>query len=1149
MTIPRQSMATTGAGTFQVWLFETTGVISFVYGNGMAQNFANGGYTVGLQSGAATNFASVTTQTPTISYVTANNTQSSAITGRTSYSFTPNVPNAPTGLSFTNTTAVSTTLSWTDNSGNETGYAIYNSIDGTKFNFVTETLPDTTSQNITGLKPGTNYFWRVFAVSEGALSAPLTGSNPTNVPGNISSLGSGGSWSSPTTWSGGVVPTASDNVTIANGSTVIIDTVALAVSLPSMERYNSSRQPPAVSRSGQAVLIAKGGIFSTELTTPTTVTNHVLSLGGDLTNNGTLDFCTQPGFAETNAGASIVFTGTDNATFSASGAANTDIRALVIDKGNSPASTVELNFSNNFTVCGANSDVAGFLTLNNGTFKISGSFPMTNRVFSTPAYIIPVTAGIWLNNPNFTVAGTASGMSTANNGLFRVTQGTYNIGVGAGDEIGGGGGSAVFIVEGGAVNAAGRFDPQGPVSYTQTGGAVHVATVGNTRPFYGSFEIFNPSSSFIMTGGSITLHNPNTGSTPVDYDVLASTVNIDNTLLPMLILGDSGTSAGTSFHVQGTTPNLQVNTGMTLVVTTNASPGFPLYMRGASVLNSGAIIASGAGARFDFAGTSAMSYSGLGTFGSAVDPFGGDGISSNSASPITVLSPIVCNRVNLFQGGFIQSNNITLGNGDASGTNSSDRTTRRNDAGGSFDVAPVHNQGTGGETLLYMQESVPRITGLELNASRALASMTVDNTNNLTIGVGDLTVTNAGLALNLANGRVITGANMLVVSSGAATVAHTHGYVDGTLRKTYAAPGNKVFEVGTANGFSPVVANVTAASFPANLTATAIQAPLPNIATPATALQRYWIIGATGVTASLVFNYLDPIDIPPTATEARFAIYKYDGVLSAPGGEVNPFENLAITLSGNAAGSWTLAERTTTVTSESDSGAGSLRQVVIDALPGDVISFNLGNGSHTVTLASEIPIDRDLTIIGSAANPTSISGGGVTRVFNVAFGKTASLGNLTIANGNVTGDGGGVLNNGDLSLRNCTFTNNNASANGGAVHNDGTLKVQNSTFSDNHAASGDGGAILNNVGQSLTLGNVTMVKNSAGGDGGGISSAGILNLKNSIVALNNAGTPAITSLLVPGSLPPAVITSAATMVVGSLLLLAIKSTWIRSLAR
>ena len=66
---------------------------------------------------------------------------------------------------------------------------------------------------------------------------------------------------------------------------------------------------------------------------------------------------------------------------------------------------------------------------------IAAAMPSSSGLWSsTPAYIIPATAGIWLNNPNFTVAGTASGMSTANNGLFRVTQGTYNIGLGAGDE-------------------------------------------------------------------------------------------------------------------------------------------------------------------------------------------------------------------------------------------------------------------------------------------------------------------------------------------------------------------------------------------------------------------------------------------------------------------------------------------------------------------------------------------------------------------------------------------------------------------------------------------------------------------------------------------------------------------------------------------
>jgi hypothetical protein len=69
--IPRVAVATAGAGTFQAWLYETSGKIEFVYGSGMAVNSANAGYSVGLQSGAATNFASVTTSGPTVAYGTA----------------------------------------------------------------------------------------------------------------------------------------------------------------------------------------------------------------------------------------------------------------------------------------------------------------------------------------------------------------------------------------------------------------------------------------------------------------------------------------------------------------------------------------------------------------------------------------------------------------------------------------------------------------------------------------------------------------------------------------------------------------------------------------------------------------------------------------------------------------------------------------------------------------------------------------------------------------------------------------------------------------------------------------------------------------------------------------------------------------------
>ena len=80
-------------------------------------------------------------------------------------------------------------------------------------------------------------------------------------------------------------------------------------------------------------------------------------------------------------------------------------------------------------------------------------------------------------------------------------------------------------------------------------------------------------------------------------------------------------------------------------------------------------------------------------------------------------------------------------------------------------MSPVHNQGTGGQALVYAFETSPRTTGFEINPTRVLTSMSVDNSN-LTIAGGDLTLSDSGAALSLFNGRVITGANTLALSSG-----------------------------------------------------------------------------------------------------------------------------------------------------------------------------------------------------------------------------------------------------------------------------------------------------------------------------------------------------------------------------------------------
>jgi len=182
MTIPRQTSATTGSGNFQAWLYESTGVIEFVYGAGIVANSANSGYSVGFGT-SATAFASVTTSAPSVAYGTANNAQSNAIASGTKYTFAPPVPGSPSDLNFTSVGAGGMTLNWTDNASNEAGFAIFRSTDGANYSFVGQTAANAASSAQGGLSPSTNYFWQVYAVSEGALSASAaTGNQSTTAP-------------------------------------------------------------------------------------------------------------------------------------------------------------------------------------------------------------------------------------------------------------------------------------------------------------------------------------------------------------------------------------------------------------------------------------------------------------------------------------------------------------------------------------------------------------------------------------------------------------------------------------------------------------------------------------------------------------------------------------------------------------------------------------------------------------------------------------------------------------------------------------------------------------------------------------------------------------------------------------------------------
>jgi len=175
------------------------------------------------------------------------------------------------------------------------------------------------------------------------------------------------------------------------------------------------------------------------------------------------------------------------------------------------------------------------------------------------------------------------------------------------------------------------------------------------------------------------------------------------------------------------------------------------------------------------------------------------------------------------------------------------------------------------------------------------------------------------------------------------------------------------------------------------------------------------------------------------------------------------------------------------VTSSADSGVGSLRQAITDVCPGGTITFASSLSGETITLGSQLTLDKDVTIDGSAlTDRVSVDANNLGRVMQVYNGVTASLESLRLINGNSSDFGGGIHNAGTLTVNNAILSNNQSTQGGAGIFNTGgTLLVTNSSLENNHATNNVGGAISNAAGGSVEVVNSTLSGNQ-GLSGGGI---------------------------------------------------------------
>jgi hypothetical protein len=190
-----------------------------------------------------------------------------------------------------------------------------------------------------------------------------------------------------------------------------------------------------------------------------------------------------------------------------------------------------------------------------------------------------------------------------------------------------------------------------------------------------------------------------------------------------------------------------------------------------------------------------------------------------------------------------------------------------------------------------------------------------------------------------------------------------------------------------------------------------------------------------------------------------------------------------------------------TVTNTNDSGAGSLRQAILDATPGDTIDFQPGLAGK-IALTSGLVITKTLTIAGPGAGTLAVDGGGGTLIFDIRASTAITVSGLTLQHG-FGGTGGAIqVASASLTLKDSTVMSSTAALGGGAIYADDlpgapfTVNLINSTLRGNQADGsgifGGGGIAARNMSNPLLPDRINLVNSTLSGNtapvggGGGI---------------------------------------------------------------
>jgi hypothetical protein len=237
-------------------------------------------------------------------------------------------------------------------------------------------------------------------------------------------------------------------------------------------------------------------------------------------------------------------------------------------------------------------------------------------------------------------------------------------------------------------------------------------------------------------------------------------------------------------------------------------------------------------------------------------------------------------------------------------------------------------------------------TGVATDPLLQAAAQTV---NNLTLGSGRKLGVSQNLQINgtltMNGNNIIVGATNTLIIGSTGSISRSSGQILGAVQKTINGAGSFTFPVGTANGYSPVVMNVSAGS--GSLTVQAVQGVEPALLGQASAsLQRYWKLSGSGITADLTFNYLAG-DV--MGNEASYKILRVVGstVTSWPNSSPDTVNHKATASGVSSFSDWTLA----TPTGPTAAPATISGQIMTaDGKPLGGVTLNLSGGKTRRTI-------------------------------------------------------------------------------------------------------------------------------------------------------------------------------------------------------